>query len=82
MVRFIALPFFLGGGLIASYLFIQNIGNSMQSYNIDTMQKTAEGFKSWHTTLGETQGGSFYSLGSDVDYTTAGILRKSSRKRT
>ena len=76
MVRFIALPFFLGGGLIASYLFIQNIGNSMQSYNIDTMQKTAEGFKSWHTTLGETQGGSFYSLGNDVDYTTAGILRK------
>ena len=76
MFRFIALPFFLGGGLLASYLFIQNIGNSMQSYNIDTMQKTAEGFKSWHTTLGETQGGSFYSLGNDVDYTTAGILRK------
>ncbi len=74
--RFIALPLFLGGGLAASYLFIQNIGTTMQSYSLDTMQKTAEGFKSWHTTLGETQGGSFYSLGNDVDYTTAGILRK------
>lgn len=74
--RFIALPLFLGGGLAASYLFIQNIGTTMQSCSLDTMQKTAEGFKSWHTTLGETQGGSFYSLGNDVDYTTAGILRK------
>ena len=76
VVRFIALPLFLGGGLLASYLFIQNLGNSMQSYNLETMQKTAEGFKSWHTTLGETQGGSFYSLGNDVDYTSTGIIRK------
>jgi len=76
LVRFVAIPIFLGVGLIASYLFIQNIGHSMQSYNLDTMQQTAEGFKSWHTTLGETQGGSFYSLGNDFDYTTAGIIRK------
>jgi hypothetical protein len=75
VVRFISLPFFLGGGLIASYLFIQNIGNQMQSYSLDSMQKTAEGFKSWHTYLGDTQGGSAYSLG-DVDYSPAGILRK------
>ena len=52
VIKFIALPLFLGGGLIASYLFIQNIGNQMQSYSLDSMQKTAEGFKSWHTTLG------------------------------
>lgn len=75
VVRFLSLPLFLGGGLLASYLFIQNIGNQMQSYNLDTMQKTAEGFKSWHTYLGDTQGGSSYSLG-DVDYSTAGIIRK------
>jgi hypothetical protein len=75
LFRFLALPIFLGGGLIASYLFIQNIGNTMQSYNLNSMQKTAEGFKSWHTYLGETQGGSSYSLG-DVDYTTVGILKK------
>ncbi|MBP6730574.1 MAG: hypothetical protein KA149_00860 [Chitinophagales bacterium] len=73
--RFLALPVFLGGGAVASYFFIQNIGHTMQSYNLDSMQKTAEGFKSWHTYLGETTGGSSYSLG-DVDYTTAGIARK------
>jgi hypothetical protein len=39
------------------------------------MQKTAEGFKSWHTYLGDTQGGSSYSLG-DVDYSPAGVIRK------
>lgn len=75
LVRFISLPLFLGGGLIASYFFIESIGNQMQSYSLDTMQKTAEGFKSWHTYLGDTQGGSSYSLG-DVDYSPAGILRK------
>jgi hypothetical protein len=75
VVRFISLPLFLGGGLIASYFFIQNIGNQMQTYSLDSMQKTAEGFKSWHTYLGDTQGGSAYSLG-DVDYSTAGIVRK------
>lgn len=75
IIRFVSLPLFLGGGLIASYFFIQNIGNQMQSYSLESMQKTAEGFKSWHTYLGDTQGGSAYSLG-DVDYSTAGILRK------
>ncbi|HLP53141.1 MAG TPA: hypothetical protein VK154_19770 [Chitinophagales bacterium] len=75
-LRFLALPLFVGGGLLVSYIFIQNIGNQMQSYSLDSMQKTAEGFKSWHTYLGDTQGGSAYSLGNDVDYSTAGILRK------
>jgi len=75
-IRIVALPTFLAVGIGASYLFIQNIGSTMQSYNLETMQKTAEGFKSWHTYLGETQGGSFYSLGSDVDYTPMGILKK------
>ncbi len=75
MVRFLALPLFLGGGMLASYFFIESIGSSMQSYNLENMQKTAEGFKSWHTYLGETQGGSAYSLG-DVNYTPAGIIRK------
>ncbi len=76
VIRFIALPLFLAGGLIASYLFIQNIGNTMQSYSLDSMQKTAEGFKSWHNTLGQRSETSAYSLGDGVNYSTAGILRK------
>ena len=76
ILRIVAGPLFLLIGGAASFLFIQGIGNSVQSYNIDALAQKAEGFHSWHTTLGETQGGSFYSLGDDVDYSLAGILRK------
>jgi hypothetical protein len=75
-VRFIALPVFLVGGLAGSFLFIRSVGSSVSTYNVESLQQTAEGFHSWHTTLGQTQGGSFYSLGDDVDYTTTGIIRK------
>lgn len=74
-VRFIALPVFVLGGLGGAYLFIQSIGSSASSYSLDSLQKTAEGFHSWHTTLGAS-GGSFYSLGNDVDYTPIGIIKK------
>ena len=76
IIRFIALPFFLLGGVGGAYLFIANIGSSASTYSVDSLQKTAEGFHSWHTTLGESVGGSFYSLGDDVDYSPIGILRK------
>ncbi len=76
ILRIVAGPIFLLVGGAASYLFIQGIGNSVQSYNLDALAQKAEGFHSWHTTLGETKGGSFYSLGNDVDYSLAGILRK------
>lgn len=76
ILRIVAGPLFLLVGGAASYMFIQGIGNSVQSYNLDALTQKAEGFHSWHTTLGETQGGSFYSLGDDVDYSLGGILRK------
>ena len=76
LLRVIIGPVFLGVGALMSYLFIQGIGNSVQSYNLDILAQKAEGFHSWHTYLGETQGGSSYSLGNDVDYTITGILRK------
>ena len=64
----------LGAGL--SIFFVQSLGNSVSSYSIDSLQQKAEGFKSWHSYLGETQGGSAYSLGSDVEYTPVGILKQ------
>ena len=76
LLRIIAGPVFLGAGALLSFLFIQGLGNSVQSYNVDALTQKAEGFHSWHTYLGETQGGSAYSLGDDVDYSLAGILRK------
>jgi hypothetical protein len=75
-VRFIALPVFLAGAVGGSYFFIKSVGSSVSTYSVENLQRTAEGFHSWHTTLGQTQGGSFYSLGDDVDYTPAGIMKK------
>lgn len=76
VVRFVALPVFIGVGLVGSLLFLERFGNMVESYSMESLQQKAEGFHSWHTTLGETQGGSFYSLGDDVDYSIAGIMRK------
>lgn len=75
-LRFLIGPVILAGGLGASYLFVRSLGDSVESYKIDTLQKKAEGFKSWHTYLAKTEGGSGYSLGSNVSYTPAGILKQ------
>lgn len=76
LLRILAGPVFIAAGAVLSFLFVQGLGNSVQSYNLDALAQKAEGFHSWHTYLGETQGGSAYSLGDDVDYSLAGILRK------
>lgn len=65
----------IGGGV--SLLFIQSLGQAVDSYSLDSLQQKAEGFQSWHSYLGETQGGSSYSLGGgDVEYSASGILRQ------
>jgi hypothetical protein len=75
-LRFFIGPIFLIGGVAVSILFIRSLGQAVDSYSIDSLQQKAEGFKSWHSYLGETQGGSFYKLGEDVEYTPAGIIRQ------
>jgi len=76
LVRFVALPLFMAGGLGASFFFIKSMGNSINSYSLDSLQQTAQGFQSWHQYLGETQGGSAYSLGGDLDYSVGSIIKK------
>ena len=75
-VRFLIGPVLLLGGGGASYLFVKSLGDTVESYKIDSLEKKAEGFHSWHTHLAQTEGGSAYSLGGDVSYTPAGILRQ------
>lgn len=77
LIRFIALPLFLGLGGAASFLFIRSIGHTVESYSLESLQHTAQGFQSWHSSLSDTQGGnSAYSLGNDLDYSPASIIRK------
>jgi hypothetical protein len=76
VLRLLIGPVLLLLGAVVSIFFIQNLGSSVSSYSIDSLQQKAEGFRSWHAYLGETQGGSSYSLGSDVEYTPVGILKQ------
>ena len=76
VLRFLIGPVLIVGGGGASYLFVKSLGDTVESYKMDQLEKKAEGFHSWHTHLGQTEGGSSYSLGGDVEYTPAGILKQ------
>jgi hypothetical protein len=76
VLRFLVGPIILSAGLGASYFFVKSLGDSVESYKIDSLQKKAEGFKSWHSTLNKAEGGanSGYSIGENFSYTPAGVL--------
>ncbi len=59
VLRFIIGPLFILLGAGASYLVVTSLGQSVESYKIESLEQKSEGFRSWHT----TQGGSSYSLG-------------------
>lgn len=72
-LRFLIAPAMLAGAVAASYFMVNALGNSVESYSIDSLQQKAEGFRSWHT----TQGGSTYSIGEgELDFTAAGIAKQ------
>ncbi|MDB5282307.1 MAG: hypothetical protein JWO06_1382 [Bacteroidota bacterium] len=75
-VRFVVGPIFILVGVGASFLLIRSLGDSVQSYKLDSLAQKAEGFRSWHTYLGKTEGGSSYSIGGDIQYTPLGILKQ------
>ncbi|HWB65055.1 MAG TPA: hypothetical protein VG603_16165 [Chitinophagales bacterium] len=76
LMRFLFGPLMIAGAIGGSVLFLRGVGSEVQSYKLESLQQKAEGFKSWHEYLGETQGGSAYSLGGDVVYTPSGIMRQ------
>ena len=75
-LRFVVGPVFILIGVGASYLLIHSLGDSVQSYKLDSLAQKAEGFRSWHTYLGKTEGGSSYTIGGDIEYTPTGILKQ------
>jgi hypothetical protein len=76
VLRFLIGPFFILAGVGGSIVFVRGIGSEVQSYSIESLQKKAEGFQSWHTYLGKTEGGSSYSLGGSVEYTAGGVVKQ------
>jgi hypothetical protein len=73
-LRIIVGPVLLIVAVGVSVLFVQSLGSSVSSYDVESLQQKAEGFRSWHT----TQGGSTYTIGDPetLDYTFTGVLRQ------
>lgn len=76
ILRFLVGPIFVLAGVGGSIFFVKGVGSEVQSYSLESLEKKAEGFQSWHTYLGKTEGGSSYSLGGDVQYTPAGVVKQ------
>lgn len=75
LVKVVALPVAIGIFLIASGALLASLAQSSQKYQLDQLEKRAEGFKNYHTYLARTRGQSFYELGT-ITYTPLGILQK------
>ncbi len=72
-LRTALIPFFLLIIFFSGYKLITEIGNNLGKYSVNNLENAAEGFQSWHQVASE--GGSGYTLGSDIDMSTAGMLR-------
>jgi hypothetical protein len=59
-LRFLIAPFFIVMSIVTIYFIIQTIEDSLDQFSLDQIQKTAEGFQSWHTS--ESKNGAGYRL--------------------
>jgi hypothetical protein len=73
-VRFIIMPLFLIAFLSLGIYLTSIVSESAGKYSIGRLNKTLEGFHSWHTYLAETQDQSGYSLGI-IEFTPLGFLK-------
>ncbi|OFY88722.1 MAG: hypothetical protein A3K10_11375 [Bacteroidetes bacterium RIFCSPLOWO2_12_FULL_31_6] len=74
-IRILILPLLLVGLLVSGYFITLSFSASAGKYSLDNVDKTLEGFQSWHTYLAETQDQSGYTLG-EMEFTPLGILLK------
>jgi hypothetical protein len=74
--RFLFFPLILGIVGFVSMKTILYLANNSDKYQIKHLQSTVQGYQSFHSSLGdEDGGGSSYSLG-DIDFTPLGLLKE------
>ena len=76
VVRSLITPFILMLVIVLSYFAVIEIGKDNARYSVDTLSQTAEITARYLTYVGESQGGSVYTLGDDFDFSPQGMLRK------
>lgn len=74
IVRIIIMPLLLVTFLSIGVYLTTVVSESAGKYSLGRLNKTLEGFHSWHTYLAETQDQSGYSLGQ-IEFTPLGFLK-------
>jgi hypothetical protein len=72
--RYMTAPFVFVFALVAGYYAVKQLGQGNR-YSLENVSQTAQVTAEWLAYVGETEGGSIYTLG-DFDYSPAGMLRK------
>ena len=76
VIRALVTPIVLVLVVTLSYFAVIEIGKDNARYSVDKLSETAEITARYLTYVGESQGGSVYTLGDDFDFSPLGMLRK------
>ncbi|MEM9672037.1 MAG: hypothetical protein AAF992_05550 [Bacteroidota bacterium] len=74
-IRWMITPFVLAVTAVVGYYAIVKVGEDNSQYSLDKVSETAEITARYLAYMGESQGGSVYTLG-DFDFSPTGMLRK------
>lgn len=69
IIKYVSVPVLIGIVATGAYFVSTTIVGSSDKYKAETLEIHANGFQSWHKTLG----GSYYDIG-EIEYTPTGIL--------
>ena len=75
LLRIILKPFIIALLMGMGMFLFQEISASAGKYSAEKIEKTLEGFHSWHTYLSDKRDQSGYTLG-EIEFTPLGILKK------
>ncbi len=75
LIRRLIAPFIALVLIVSSFFLAQELSEQAGRYNLENMENTMEGFRTWHTNVSETKHQSGYTLG-DMDFSPTGILKK------
>jgi hypothetical protein len=77
LMRRLLAPFVALILIISSFFLSQELSESAGRYSLDNMERTLEGFQTWHTTVSDAKHASGYTLGDErMDFSTIGIMKK------
>ena len=75
LIRNLIAPFIAIMLVFSSYFLLQKLSENAGKYDVNKLEKTLEGFQSWHTTISESHDQSGYTLG-EMDFSPMGISKK------